>query len=113
MQINITGHRMDVTPAIRTFTEEKFQRLERHFDHITGIHVVYDVEKIRQIAEATVFVSKAELHASAESEDLYAAIDSLVDKLNRQLMKHKEKLLAQRDDGNLRDIHPAEEDFNE
>lgn len=105
MQINITGHRMDVTPAIRAFTEEKFQRLERHFDHITAIHVVFDVEKLRQIAEATVFISKGEMHASSESEDLYAAIDSLVDKLNRQLMKHKEKLLHLRNDGNPRDLH--------
>jgi putative sigma-54 modulation protein len=105
MQINITGHRMDVTPAIRKFTEEKFERLERHFDHITAIHVVYDVEKLRQIAEATIFVSKGELHASSESEDLYAAIDSLVDKLNRQLLKHKEKLLGHRDHKDHRDMH--------
>ncbi|TAL60192.1 MAG: ribosome hibernation promoting factor [Legionella sp.] len=97
MQINITGHRMDVTPALRAFTEEKFDKLERHFDHITSIHVVFDVEKLRQIAEATVLVNKAELHASSESEDMYAAIDSLVDKLNRQLIKHKEKLRDHRD----------------
>ena len=56
MQINITGHRMDVTTALRTFTEEKFDKLERHFDQITKINVVFDVEKLRQIAEATVFV---------------------------------------------------------
>ena len=98
MQINITGHRLDVTPALRAFTEEKFEKLERHFDHITAINVVFDVEKLRQIAEATVLISKGELHASSESEDMYAAIDTLVDKLNRQLIKHKEKILAHRDD---------------
>ena len=92
MQINITGHRLEITPAIRAFTEEKFEKLERHFDHITAINVVYDVEKLRQIAEATVYVAKAELHASAESDNLYAAIDSLIDKLDRQLLKHKDKL---------------------
>lgn len=97
MQINITGHRLEVTPALRAFTEEKFDRLERHFDHITAVHVVFDVEKLRQIAEATVHVSKGELHASSEHEDMYAAIDDLVDKLNRQLMKHKGKLLGHRD----------------
>jgi putative sigma-54 modulation protein len=97
MQINITGHRFDVTPALRTFTEEKFDRLERHFDHINNIHVVFDVEKLRHIAEATVLVTKGELHASSESEDMYAAIDALVDKLNRQLVKHKEKILGLRD----------------
>lgn len=96
MQINITGHRIEVTPSLRTFTEEKFDRLERHFDHITSIHVVFDVEKLRQIAEATILVSKEKLHASSESEDMYAAIDSLVDKLNRQLLKHKEKILGLR-----------------
>lgn len=92
MQINITGHRLEVTPAIKTFTEEKFNKLERHFDQITSINVVFDVEKLRQIAEATVFVAKGELHASSESEDLYAAIDVLIDKLDRQLIKHKEKI---------------------
>lgn len=100
MQINITGHRLEVTPALRAFTEEKFDKLERHYDHITAVNVVFDVEKLRQIAEATVLVSKGELHASSESEDMYAAIDMLVDKLNRQLMKHKEKMLGHRDDRN-------------
>jgi putative sigma-54 modulation protein len=103
MQINITGHRLDVTPALRAFTEEKFDRLERHFDQITAINVVFDVEKLRQIAEATVIVAKAELHASSESEDMYAAIDMLVDKLNRQLIKHKEKLQDHRDHRDLRE----------
>lgn len=97
MKINITGHRLDVTPSLRTFTEEKFDRLERHFDNITTINVVFDVEKLRQIAEATILVAKGEIHASAESEDMYAAIDLLVDKLNRQLMKHKEKIIDHRD----------------
>ena len=108
MQINITGHRMDVTPALRAFTEEKFDRLERHFDHITSINVVFDVEKLRQIAEATIYVAKGELHASAESEDMYAAIDVLVDKLNRQLLKHKGKLLGHRDHKDHRDMHGGE-----
>lgn len=103
MQINITGHRLDVTPALRAFTEEKFDRLERHFDQITAINVVFDVEKLRQIAEATIIVAKAELHASSESEDMYAAIDMLVDKLNRQLIKHKEKLQDHRDHRDHRD----------
>ena len=110
MQINITGHRMDVTPAIRAFTKEKFQKLERHFDHITAINVVYDVQKLRQSAEATVFVSKGELHASSESDDLYAAIDNLVDKLNRQLLKHKEKLIGHRDHSDHRDVHRDQEE---
>lgn len=92
MQINFTGHRMEVTPALRTFTEEKFDKLERHFDKITAINVIFDVEKLRQIAEATILVAKGEVHASSESEDMYTAIDILVDKLDRQLIKHKEKI---------------------
>ncbi|MDP3269204.1 MAG: ribosome-associated translation inhibitor RaiA [Legionella sp.] len=110
MQINITGHRMDVTPALRAFTEEKFDRLESHFDRITAINVVFDVEKLRQIATATVLVSKGELHASSESEDMYAAIDTLVDKLNRQLMKHKEKNLDYRDHRDHHGTHHKEEE---
>lgn len=97
MQINLTGHRMEVTPALKSFTEEKLDRLEKHFDKIMSINVVFDVEKLRQIAEATVLVAKGELHASSESEDMYAAIDGLVDKLDRQLIKHKEKLQNHRE----------------
>ncbi|GGI86357.1 ribosome hibernation promoting factor [Legionella impletisoli] len=97
MQINLTGHRMEVTPALRNFTQEKFDKLEKHFDKIMAINVVFDVEKLRQIAEATVLVAKGELHASSESEDLYTAIDNLVDKLDRQLIKHKEKLRNHRE----------------
>lgn len=92
MQINFTGHRLEVTPALKSFTQEKFDKLERHFDKITAINVVFDVEKLRQIAEATILVAKGEVHASSESEDMYSAIDSLVDKLDRQLIKHKEKI---------------------
>ncbi|USQ14213.1 ribosome-associated translation inhibitor RaiA [Legionella lytica] len=92
MQIHITGHRMEVTPAIRTYAEEKFTKLEHHFDHITKINVIFDIEKLRQIAEATIYVAGGELHASSESENLYAAIDALIDKLDRQLLKHKEKI---------------------
>ena len=97
MQINFTGHRMEVTPALKNFTEEKFDRLERHFDKITAINVIFDVEKLRQIAEATVLVAKGELYASEEAEDMYTAIDGLVDKLDRQLIKHKEKLRSHRE----------------
>ena len=97
MQINITGHRLEVTPALRAFTLEKFDRLERHFDRITAINIVFDVEKLRQIAVATILIANGELHASSESEDMYTAVDLLVDKLNRQLMKHKGKMIQHRD----------------
>ena len=91
MQINLTGHHMDITPAIKLFVHEKFERLERHFDHITNIHVILTVEKERQKAEATIHVNRGNLFAEAQHEDMYAAIDILLDKLDRQVIKHKEK----------------------
>lgn len=91
MDINFTGHHVEVTKALKTFTEEKFEKLGRHHDRITAINVVFNVEKLAQIAEATIFIAKGELHARAESEDMYTAIDELMDKLDRQLIKHKEK----------------------
>ncbi len=92
MQINLTGHHVDITPAIRLFVEEKFEKLQRHFDHINNIHVVLTVEKERQKAEANIHVNKGNIFAEAQSEDMYAAIDMLIDKLDRQVIKHKEKL---------------------
>jgi len=96
MQINIKAHRMDLTQSLRTFTEEKFDKLERHFDKITAINVIFDVENLNQIAEATILVAKGELHASSESLDMYTAIDLLIDKLDKQLIKHKEKIRDRR-----------------
>lgn len=97
MNINFTGHKLEVTPAIRTFTTEKFDKLQRHFDNITSVNVTFDVEKLSQIAEAKIHVSGADIHARSESDDLYKAIDDLADKLDRQLLKHKEKIRNHRD----------------
>jgi putative sigma-54 modulation protein len=91
MQLNISGHHVELTEALKDYVNEKFQRLERHFDQISNTNVILQVEKLRQIAEATVNISGGELHAKAETEDMYAAIDALVDKLDRQILKHKEK----------------------
>lgn len=93
MQLNLTGHHIDVTPALRSYVTEKMARLERHFDNVTNMHVVLTVEKLRQKAEATLHVSGGgNLFADSTHEDMYAAIDSLTDKLDRQIKKHKEKL---------------------
>ncbi|EPL6453737.1 MULTISPECIES: ribosome hibernation promoting factor [Providencia] len=92
MEFQITGHNIEVTPALRETVEKKLSKLGQLFDRINSIQVVLKVEKVQQIAEATVQVNGAELHASAEENDMYAAIDLLVDKLSRQLTKHKEKL---------------------
>jgi len=91
MQINVSGHHLEVTDSIRNYTLEKFERIERHFEHITNIHVILELEKKVQKAEATVHIKGGELFADATHDDLYAAIDALVDKLDRQILKHKEK----------------------
>ena len=91
MQLNISGHHVDLTPALKEYVHEKFERLERHFDHISNCQVTLEVEKQRQMAEATMHVIGGEIHAKAENSDMYAAIDALVDKLDRQILKHKEK----------------------
>ena len=97
MQIHFTGHHVEVTSALRTFTQEKLNKLDKHFDNITDIHVIFNVEKLIQRVEASVMVTKAKIHASAESDDMYTAIDELVHKLNAQLIKHKEKHLSHRE----------------
>ncbi len=91
MQINVSGHHVEVTPPLREYVLSKMERLQRHFDNITNTDVTLIVEKLVQKAEATIHVSGADIFATAESEDMYAAIDLLVDKLDRQLIKHKEK----------------------
>ncbi len=92
MQINLTGQHLDITPALRDYVNEKIDRLERHFDNVTDIHVVLSVEKLRHKAEATMHIAGGNLFADAVEEDMYAAIDALADKLDRQIKKHKEKL---------------------
>jgi len=92
MQINLTGHHVEITDSLRNYVDTKFSKLERHFDHISNVHVILNVEKLSQKAEATMHLSGAEVFASSENTDMYAAIDSMVDKLDRQVIKHKEKL---------------------
>ena len=96
MQINISGHHLEVTESLKDYVSSKLDRLNNHHDRITTIHVILSVDKLIQKAEATVHVSGKDLFADATSEDLYAAIDSLADKLDRQLIKHKEKMRSHR-----------------
>jgi putative sigma-54 modulation protein len=91
MQLTISGHHVDVTEALKDYVTNKLSRLEKHHDRITNTHVILTVEKLQQKAEATLHISGADLYADSESEDLYAAIDALTHKLDRQLIKHKEK----------------------
>lgn len=92
MQLTLTGHHVAITEALRNYTQEKFKRLERHFDHVQNVHIILTVEKTRQKAEAELHVSGNKLYAEAVEEDMYAALDGLVSKLDRQIIKHKEKL---------------------
>lgn len=96
MQIQVTGHHVDVTPALRNYVSSKFERLARHFEKAHDAHVVLTVEKLRQKAEATIQLTGETVFADAEAADMYAAIDELVDKLDRQIKKHKEKLTSHR-----------------
>ncbi len=92
MNLSVTGHHVEVTDPLKDYVEEKMEKLERHFDRVTDIHVILNVEKLRQQAEATIDLTGTRIHAEAENEDMYAAIDALIDKLDRQVLKHKEKL---------------------
>lgn len=91
MQINITGHHVELTEALSAYVHNKFQKLERHFDNITNVQVTLSVDKQRQKAEADMHIAGGELFATSEQDDMYAAIDGLIDKLDRQIIKHKEK----------------------
>jgi len=91
MQINVTGQHLDITDSLREYVTTKLGKVERHIDTVTNVHVILSVEKLRQKAEATIHINGANLFADAEDENMYAAIDALIDKLDRQVKKHKEK----------------------
>lgn len=92
MQIDLTGHHIEITESLRTYVNEKMAKLERHFDKVSNTHVILTVENVRHKAEATVHMSGNDVYADSTQDDMYAAIDNLVDKLDRQVKKHKEKL---------------------
>ena len=92
MRIEISGHQMDVTPALCEYVQSKFDKLERHSDQLLDGHVILSCEKLLKKAEATFNLSGHTIHAQSQAEDMYASIDLLLDKLDRQLLKHKEKI---------------------
>ena len=100
MNLSLTGHHVDVSPAIRAYVVDKLDRITRHFDHVIDVGVVLTVEKLQHKAEANVHLSGNDIHAEAVDEDMYAAIDALVDKLDRMVVKHKEMRSSHRPDGN-------------
>jgi putative sigma-54 modulation protein len=91
MQIDITGHHVDVTPALRAYVTEKMQKIMRHSDQVISIRVILNVEKLQQLAEATVNVAGRTVFATVTATDMYASIDGLVDKLDRQIRRRKDR----------------------
>ena len=91
MNLNVTGHHIEVTPALREYVTGKVDKVIRHFDHVTSVHVILSVEKLVQKAEITLHVKGKDIYADSSDADLYAAIDKLIDKLDRQVLKYKGK----------------------
>lgn len=91
MNMNITGHHIEVTPAIRDYVASKMDRITRHFEQVIDVKVILTVEKLKQKVEVNVHVRGNDIHVEAEDTDMYAAIDAMADKLDRQVLKHKEK----------------------
>lgn len=93
MQLNVSGQQIEITEPLRNYVTEKIGRIQKHFDHVTNTNVVlhFEKKKNRHLAEATINAKGAQLHANSEGDDMYAAIDALADKLDRQVLKHKEK----------------------
>ena len=92
MQLNLSGHHLEITPPTRDYAQNKFKRIQRHFSRVTQVHCVLSAEKSQYKAEATVHLSQGRLYAHAVRHDLRAALDDLVEKLDRQVLRHKEKL---------------------
>jgi putative sigma-54 modulation protein len=106
MQLNVSGHHVEVTEAMRGYVEKKLERIGRHFDQVIDVHCVLTVEKLRQKAEATLHVSGSSIYADATQENMYAAIDLLADKLDRCVKKHKEKRTDHHGDRGRRTVRP-------
>jgi putative sigma-54 modulation protein len=91
MNLQLTGLHLEVTPALRDYVTSKLTRISNHFDHVIDVKVTLSVEKLAQKVEATLHVPGNDLHAACTDENMYSAIDMLTDKLDRQVLKHKEK----------------------
>jgi putative sigma-54 modulation protein len=92
MQLHISGHHLDITSAIKQHTNEKLSKIKHHFDNVMNVNMILEVQKDVQKAEATIHLSGADLFAKAQSTDMYVSIDQLINKLDSQIIKHKEKL---------------------
>ncbi|MDQ3268544.1 MAG: ribosome-associated translation inhibitor RaiA [Pseudomonadota bacterium] len=98
MNLNLSGHHLEITPAIREHVVSKLSKIERHFDNMIDVNVILSVEKLKQKAEANVHLSGKTIFVESDDTNLYVAIDNLIEKLDRQIIKHKEKQAARRHD---------------
>jgi len=96
MKLNISGHHLDITPALRQHSNEKLSKIKHHFDQVIDVNMILEVQKDVQMAEATIHLRGADLFAKAQSSDMYVSIDQLINKLDSQIIKHKEKLHSRR-----------------
>lgn len=96
-QVAFTGHNVEITDALKTLVNTKFEKIQRHFDHITSAHVTLNVDKLDNIAEITIHVPGQQLHVKAASSDMYKSIDKMIKDLDRKVVKHKEKISKHRD----------------
>jgi putative sigma-54 modulation protein len=99
MNLHLTGHHLEITPSIRDYLSSKLERITHHFDHVIDVNVILTVEKLQQKVEASIHVSGKDIFCESTAGDMYAAIDGLADKLDRSILKHKEKSLEHRHDG--------------
>lgn len=91
MNLQLTGHHVEITPSIREYVVSKLERINRHFEQVIDVKVIMSVQKLDQMIEATVHLSGKDIHVASHDADMYAAIDGLIDKLDRQIIKHKDK----------------------
>jgi putative sigma-54 modulation protein len=102
MNLQLTGKHLEITPSIRDYVTGKLERINRHFENVTNVNVIMSVEKLDQKIEANVHLTGRDIHVEAHDADLYAAIDALVDKLDRQIIRHKEKFKETRHGGGIK-----------
>ncbi len=98
MNLNLTGRHLDITPGIRQHVIDKMAKIKNHFDSVMDVTVILSVDKLRQKAEGSVHLSGKDVFVESEDDNLYVAIDNMIEKLDRQIIKHKEKYAARRHD---------------
>lgn len=104
MNLKISGHHVELTPALREYVQNKLERIKRHFDNVIDITVTLAIDANtekdkRQRAEINLHMRGKDLHVESEAQDMYAAIDLLMDKLDRQVLRHKDKIQDHQHEG--------------